>query len=107
MKLHQKLAALLLISAGTLSTQVNAHESSDVEHIVSNLVDSAMNSVSLEIDNQVQKITLTASNLMSFDGKNEKVGSVTITDLAKTKSQDNSKLDNGSDKENEKENTDD
>ncbi|MFT6270351.1 MAG: hypothetical protein ACJAVV_003185 [Alphaproteobacteria bacterium] len=81
MNINQKLAALLLISAGTLSTQVTAHESG-VERIVANLVSNAMNNVSVEIDQQVQKITLTASNLVSIDGSNQSVGEVTITDLA-------------------------
>jgi hypothetical protein len=87
MKINQKLAALLLITAGTLSTQVNAQESSDVEKIVTNIVGTAMNTVSFEIDQQIEKITLTATHLMSFDGENEKMGKVTITDLSETKNE--------------------
>lgn len=86
MNINQKLAALLLISAGTLSTQVTAQESG-LEQIVANLVGNAVNTVSLEIDQQVQKITLTASNLVSFDGTNESTGQVTITDIASTDTQ--------------------
>ncbi|MFT4655361.1 MAG: hypothetical protein ACJA0G_000183 [Kangiellaceae bacterium] len=81
MNINQKLAALLLITAGTLSTQVTAQESG-LEKIVANLVSNAVNNVSVEIDQQVQKVTLTASNLVSFDASNQSVGKVTITDLA-------------------------
>lgn len=81
MNINQKLAALLLVSAGLLSTQAAAHESG-LEKIVANLVSNAVNSVTVEIDQQVQKITLNASNLGSFDASTESVGKVTITDLA-------------------------
>lgn len=81
MKFNQTLAALLLVSAGALSTQVSAHESA-VEKIVGNIVSNAMSKVSVELDQQVEKITLSASNLMSYDGSEAPTGNVAITDLA-------------------------
>jgi hypothetical protein len=107
MKINQKLAALFLVTAGALSTQVNAHENA-VEHIVSNLVSTAMNSVTVEIDQQVEKITLSASNLMSYDGSQAPVGQVSITDLAVTEASEAQDTKNkDSEKDNQNENTDD
>lgn len=104
MKTNQKLAALFLIAAGTLSTQVNAQESA-VEKIVSNLVSNAMNTVSIEIDQQVQKVTLSASNLVSNDGSEASSGKVSIVDLAVTNSENDTKEESAKDKQ--KANTDD
>jgi hypothetical protein len=81
MNINQKLATLFLLSALALSTTVNAHESG-LKAIVANVVDSAMDSASIEIDQQVQKVTLSASNLISFTASGTSQGKVTITDLA-------------------------
>ena len=107
MKINQKLAALFFVTAGALSTNVNAQDNA-VENIVSNFVSNAMDSVSVEIDQQVEKITLSASNLMSYDGSQTPVGKVSITDLAAaeaSEAQDTNKKD--SEKDNQNENTDD
>lgn len=104
MKTNQKLAALILVVAGTLSTQVNAQESA-VEKIVSNLVSNAINTVSIEIDQQVQKVTLSASNLVSYDGSEASSGKVSIVDLALTNSENSTK--EKSEKDKQKANTDD
>lgn len=104
MKTNQKLAILFLVAAGTLSTQVNAQESA-VEKIVSNLVTSAISTVSIEIDQQVQKITLSASNIVSYKDSKAPAGHVTITDIANTDSKDSAAETSENDKQ--KENTDD
>lgn len=104
MKTNQKLAALFLVVAGTLSTQVNAQESA-VEQIVSNLVTSAISSVSAELDQQVQKVTLSASNLVSYDGSEVPAGKVSITDLAGTDNEESTQTE--SVKEEQEVNTDD
>ena len=81
MNINKKLAALMLISASALTTQANAAQSG-LEQVVSHIVGNAVNNVSMEIDQQVQKITLTASNMMSISSTNDTVGKVTITDIA-------------------------
>jgi len=107
MKINQKLAALFLVTTGALSTQVNAQDNA-IEQIVNNLVSSAMHGVSMEIDNQVEKITLSASNIISYDGSEKNVGEVSITDLAAA---DTSDMQNTAEKDsktdNQNENTDD
>jgi hypothetical protein len=104
MKTIQKLAALILVAAGTMSTQVNAQESA-VEKIVSNLVSNAISTVSIEIDQQVQKVTLSASNIVSYDGSQTSSGKVSIVDLAQTNSENSTK--EKSEKDKQKANTDD
>lgn len=84
MNTTKKLAALLLLTTATLSTHVSAQETG-LEKIVANLVSNAVGTVSTEIDQQVQKITLTASNLVSVNGTSDLVGKVTITDLTAAK----------------------
>ena len=108
MKTNQKLATLFLVVAGTLSIQVNAQESA-VEKIVSKLVTTTINTVSIEIDQQVQKVTLSASNLVSYDGSEASTGKVSIVDLAVSDSKDNTKdsAKEKSENDKQKENTDD
>lgn len=86
MKFNHKMAAVLILTVGTFSVQAQSQENTHknaIEQIVANLVSNAVNNVSVEIDHQVQKITLTASNLMAFEQSNAPAGTVTITDLAK------------------------
>lgn len=107
MKFNQKLAALFLVSAGALSTQAVAHESG-LEQIVSNLVSNTMNNVSFEIQQQVENITLSASNVTSYDASESKVGNVVITDLANTDVSETKDIENNnSENDNQNENTDD
>lgn len=104
MKINQKLAALILVTAGALSIQVNAHENA-IEQVVNNLVSNAMSKVSVEIDQQVEKITISASNLVSYDSSEVPAGKVSITDMAATAAKDNANK--KSEKDNQKANTDD
>jgi len=80
MKLHQKLAALFLVSACSVSTVVNAQES-NLEQLVTSYVKSAVNSVSQDIDIQLEKSLLSASHLVSFNSESVPATKVSITDL--------------------------
>ncbi len=80
MKLTTKLAATFFISACALSTSVSAQESS-LEQLVSKLVASAVDTVSAEIDQQVEKLTLVASRNLTIGSSASSIGKVTITDL--------------------------
>jgi len=87
MNINKKFAALLVISAATLSIQANAAQSG-IEKVVGNLVGNAVNNVSMEINQQVQKITLTASNMISISPTSDVIGTVTITDISANSSTD-------------------
>ncbi len=80
MKINQKLAALFVVSACALSTQVSAQESA-LDQIVSNYVNSAVESVSDDIDVQLQKSFASAANMFSLETEELPTGKVTITDL--------------------------
>jgi hypothetical protein len=84
MKINTTLAALLLITAGTVSSQAMAQENNGVKEIVANIVNNAIHNVSQEIDHQVQKLTLTASNTLSIQSPGETLGKVSISDIAST-----------------------
>ncbi|MFW8592459.1 hypothetical protein ACOI22_16775 [Glaciecola sp. 2405UD65-10] len=80
MKLNQTIAALFLVSACAISTQANAQESA-LEQIVTSYVKSALNEVSNDIDIQIEKSLLTASNMVSFDPEPVPANKVNIVDL--------------------------
>lgn len=81
MKLNQTIAALFLVSACAISTQANAQESA-LEQIVTSYVKSALNEVSNDIDIQIEKSLLTASNMVSFDPEPVPANKVRIVDIA-------------------------
>lgn len=98
MKLSQKLAAVVFVSACALSTSVTAHESA-LEQIVSNIVNTAVTNANNEIEIQLEKTLLTASNSISVNNESVPANRIKITDLVATKNtQETEQQDNQTDK---------
>ena len=81
MTFSQNIAATVLISACALSTNVNAEETA-LEQIVSNLVANALHTANNQIEIQIEKTLLTASNSISVENESVPANRITITDLA-------------------------
>jgi hypothetical protein len=88
MKLSQKLATVVFVSACALSTNASAQDNAQktaLEQIVTHLVQAAVNSASNEIEVQLSKTLLTASNSISVDSDPVPANKIMITDLVATK----------------------
>ncbi len=111
MNFTKKIAILVLVSSSVLSTQAFAQTQSSetknaLERIVSTFVSNAVATASNEIDIQLEKITLTASNVISVEPTSNITTKVLITDVTEATSE-LIEQDNNSDKANQSEESND